>query len=45
MSKCLLCLLAILILKPVSAAKVGDKNADDKAHHVIVPLARDGKPY
>lgn len=44
MQRSLICLLAILSLKCVSVAQVGDKHPDDKSHHFIVPLLRDGKP-
>ncbi len=40
----LVCLLAIFTLGSASLAQVVDKQADDKNHHVIIPLLRDGKP-
>lgn len=44
MGRRLLYLLAILAFGSASLAQVGDKRTDDKTHHVIVPLMRDGKP-
>ena len=43
MKRYLLCLLTVLATGAASLAQVGDKHTDDKNHHVIVPLMRDGK--
>ena len=45
MKKSLVCMLALLVSLPGAVtAQVSDKHADDKTHHLIVPLVRDGKP-
>lgn len=44
MKRYLSCLVAILTFGSAYPAQVGDKQADDTNHHIIIPLLRDGKP-